>query len=368
MTYRTASFAARFTTLILPLLVLGCGAKVSPALLLPGVAEQEPRWRTISLGDSRLVAREPRAVPSLSELAEAASRKAVKEVGNGLVREDEVWTTIIDLRDPADPRRGAFQGDMAIYPASVVKLCYLVTAFDQMATGRLKRDPVLMADLRVMITESDNKATNAVLDRISNTSFGPNLEPAALESFQWKRGTVSRHMQALDLKALWAANKTYSGDIPLYGRDVQALGKRAGDNFEGSNMMSTDDTATLLYLLWRRAVVSPDACDEMLGFMKRDADSTTHFSDIVPPGVTLFSKDGVASPARHDAAIFDLPEGGAIIVVSFSKVRIPESATERRSAPVIEAVAAHVLAELRGTSGELDEATRDEIPGASIKK
>jgi hypothetical protein len=189
-----------------------------------------------------------------------------------------------------------------------------------------------------------------------------------MESFVQKRQIISRHMRQLGLQDIYAANKTFEQGIPFYGRDEMALGARSGDNYENSNMMTTADTARLLYLIRERAVVSPEACDEMMKHMRRGPKRDgTYFSKIVPEGVSLYSKSGAAGPARHDAGIFELPDGGAIIVVAFSKQRIPRGTRLEDGPPqVIERVAELVLEELRKSSGELDNATRDRVPGQSL--
>jgi beta-lactamase class A len=313
-----------------------------------------------------VVSQEPREAASLTKLAKEASAKAVEEKGAGFVAPEEVWATIIDMRDPRDPRIGSYQGDMPVYPASVVKLCYMVTAFDQIATGRLAYDEGLETDLYNMIVSSSNAATNAVLDRLANTGFGATLSGEAKDSFEHKRRVAARHMRQLGLEGLFPVNKTYDENVPFYGRDVAALGERAGDNYENSNMMTTNDTARLLYLISNGAVVSPEACDEMLEIMRRDEKKeTTAFSKVVPEGGVLFSKSGSAGPCRHDAGIFVLPNGRSVIIVVFSKYRIPENAKSDGTPQVIERVAELVLEEMLKAEGELDNATRDRVPGSS---
>jgi len=333
--------------------------------IVAGCARTEaPIWRTVPVGDSRLVTAEPRESRELEALAEVLVEKAVEERGSGLVKRSEVWVTIIDARDPRDPRMGSYQGDELVYPASVAKLPYLVTAMDLVWTRRLVLDKPLKADLMRMIVDSDNVATNAVLDRISNTGYGPTLGPAAMESFVAKRQLTTRYMESLGFEDIKASNKTFSEEVPFYGRDVASLGDRKGDNYENSNMMSTDDTARLLYLIWNRSVVAPEACDRMLELMLRGEESTTFFSSIVPEGVTLYSKDGYAGPCRHDAGIFVLPDGRPIIVVAFSKFRVPKKISAEPPR-VIERIAELALEELQKTPGELDNASRDRIPGSS---
>lgn len=336
--------------------MLAASPVAAPAQSLETIASAG--WRTISLDDSRRVAAQPRMVASLSGVATRASVAAIEAESRGFVAPEEIWLTVIDARDPHDPRIGSYQGEQSVYPASVIKLCYMAIAFDQLATGRLAVDDGMASDLSLMIGHSDNKATNRVLDRVTNTGFGPSLEGDARESFTHKRGTVNRYFADLGLPSMVASNKTYSGDIPLYGRDVDFLGNRKGDNFENSNMMSTNDTARLLYLIHQRALVSRDASEQMLNLMRRDGDRPkTYLTRELPDGVRAYSKDGSTSINRNDAVIYELPEGGAIIIVAFTK---PRGAT-RDAGPVkvIEHAATMVLQELRATLGSLDQASQE---------
>lgn len=179
-----------------------------------------------------------------------------------------------------------------------------------------------------------------------------------MDSFEHKRLETYRLMQALGLDGLFAINKTYGTGVPLYGREVDTLGQRKGGNYERSNSMTTDDTARLLYLIWRRALVDRQACEEMLDLLKRDGEHPTFFSSVTPAGVTLYSKGGSTDVQRHDAGIFAYPDGGAVIIAAFSNHRAPDG----QYPPVIQRTAELVLERLAAIPGQLDNATRDEDP------
>lgn len=295
----------------------------------------------IPVDQSRTVATEPVEDPELSAIVEAAARQAVETAGNGDVAIEEVWATVIDLRG-ASPRIGSWQGSEPVYPASVVKLCYLVAAHHQVSTGQLAMDAALREDLHAMITVSDNKATNRVLDRLTGTEFGETLSEEEFADFAHRRQEVHRYMSELGLPGLWATNKTFDEDIRLYGRDRQWLGARKGDNFERSNMMTTGETARLLYLIQQRAVVSPEACEEMLALMNRKVQPATIFSEVIPTGATLYSKDGNTDICWHDAGIVELADGGTIIVVVFTKTRHEEGPRPRVAEETCRALVAHL--------------------------
>ncbi len=330
-------------------------AAAMAALLTLWGAGEAPGWRTVPLAESRAVGEEPRSVASLDEIAREAALSAVEEVGEGKVAPEEIWFTILDARDPRDPRIGHYQGDALVYPASVVKMCYMVAAYDQVATGQLRMTPDLLSDIRVMMDVSSNTATSRIFDLLCNTGFGPELEGEALESFEWKKYTVHRYMQALGLEELFAVNKTYAAGVPLYGREFVFLGERVADNYEYSNKMSTNATSRLLYMIWRRALVSPEASEEMLEHMLRgNGRGGSRFLGLLPESATLYSKPGGTPTCRHDAGIIELADGGAIIVSAFSFVR-----TDDTYPPVIQAATEKALEVLLDQPGELDLATAD---------
>ncbi len=312
-------------------------------------------WRAVPVTESRSVGEEPRAVEFLDEIAREAALAAVEEVGEGKVAPEEIWLTVLDARDARDPRLGHYQGEALVYPASVVKTVYMVAAYDQVATGQLEMTPDLFDDIRAMMSVSSNRATSRIFDRLCNTAFGPELEGEALESYEHKKYTVYRYMQELGLDGLFAVNKTYAAGVPLYGREYAFLGARAGDNFEYSNKMTTNDTVRLLHMIWRRALVSPEASEEMLGHMWRgEGRGGSRLRTALPEGATLYSKPGGTATCRHDAGIYELPGGGAIIVAAFSFVR-----TDDTYPPVIETAVQKVLDALLEQPGELDLASGD---------
>lgn len=291
----------------------GCGSKIF---------HEEKRvegWREIPLAESRLVAQEPRPVTFLDDLAADAAKTAIADEGQGHVAPGDIHITVIDCRDPHDPRMGSYRGGEGVYPASTIKMCYMVDAFDQNRLGRVKLDKALWKDLHLMIGISDNNATNRILDRLTNTGFGDDLEGRAWDSFAHKRREVARYFRELGLPGLWPTNHLFDNSIRLYGRDVQWLGPHSGDHYQQSNSMTTDDTARLLYLIWRKAVVDPEACHAMLHLMKRKPNpESAFFPSVIPKGARLYSKPGWTDLEHHDAGIFAFDKKRAVIVVVFT--------------------------------------------------
>ena len=294
-------------------------------------------WRQISIEDSKHELKELRTSKRLEQIAEWSAMGAIREEGRSFVDKGEIYVTVLDARDPHYPQYGSYRGRADVYPASVVKIPYMVTTFDQVETGLIPWDEELRADLQDMIIFSDNVATNAIVDRITGTGYGQRLGGPEWDAFKYKRERVNRYMRSLGLNDIRAMQKTFGGDTPFFGRDPQLLGDKRRDHYDYSNLMTTEDTAKLLYLIWRRAVVSPEACEEMLKLMQRGpgAQEQTTFSDIRPMGAILYSKSGWTNIEQHDAGIFDLGPEGAIIIVVFTinrgnqeKLRVVEKTGE----------------------------------------
>src|SRR3954467_14754304 len=59
------------------------------------------------------------------------------------LKTNEFAATLIDLRDAAKPLTASFRGDEKIYPASVIKLFYLVAIHQWMEEGKATDTPEL---------------------------------------------------------------------------------------------------------------------------------------------------------------------------------------------------------------------------------
>src|SRR2546429_7049674 len=63
---------------------------------------------------------------SLQELVNQAAHTALTKFADKKLTENQLAITLIDLRNPQHPVTASFRGHERIYPASVVKLFYLV--------------------------------------------------------------------------------------------------------------------------------------------------------------------------------------------------------------------------------------------------
>jgi beta-lactamase class A len=278
----------------------------------------------------------PAQSPELQALAEAAAREALRKFAGQRLTEGQLAITIIDLRDPERPARGSFRGEERIYPASVVKLFYLAYAHRLMEDGRLKETDELRRALRDMIVDSSNDATGYVLDVITDTTSGRELEGAEMRKWQQKRDAVNRYYASLGYAGINTNQKTFCEDA--YGREHFSRGAQG----ENRNKLTTNAVARLLAEIATDRAVSPARSAQMRALLRRDfageskdGDDQAHgFTGIALkefPGARLWSKAGWTSTTRHDAAYIELPNGARFVVVTFTE----NQATERDIIPTV---------------------------------
>src|SRR5438045_6959224 len=104
------------------------------------------------------------AQPSLQDLVNRAAKTALERFADKKLQQDQLSITLIDLRDPTRPATASFRGNERVYPASVVKLFYLVAAQRWLEDKKIEQTPELTRAIRDMIVDSSNEATQYVVD------------------------------------------------------------------------------------------------------------------------------------------------------------------------------------------------------------
>jgi predicted amidohydrolase YtcJ len=245
----------------------------------------------------------------------------VQKFGAGGLSAEKIALTIIDLNDREHPLWASHRGKEQTYPASVVKLFYLAAAHHQIATGEPKATSELERALHDMIVDSSNDATHYVVDALTGTTDGPELDERALADWMYKRNAVNRYFASLGYEKINVNQKTWC-EGP-YGRERQGL----GPNFEYRNKLTTDAVARLILQIVRGEATSKEASRSMLRLMHRDPQSTSDDPDdqankfmgkSLPPGSDYYSKAGWTSSTRHDSAYIRLPNGAEYIAVVFT--------------------------------------------------
>lgn len=252
-----------------------------------------------------------------SRLPAAAGPSAIDSFLKDLsVRLDlgKACVSIVDLRGP-EPLRGGWR-DTEIKPtASVIKLNLMAGAWQAAANGvpfsseiRIDKrnwtgtwdpeydgipDPnpplkvgetwTLEKLTEVMIRRSDNVATNTLIDFLGRKNVTDFVQGAGLT------GTHVRHKLSS-------------------GTDVD------DPDATGYNQMPARDAATLLALVARKKLVSPEASEAMYALLAGQLDREL-IAEALPPDAAYAGKTGELSAARNDAAIVRAPGREYVLVV-----------------------------------------------------
>ncbi len=217
----------------------------------------------------------------------------------------------------------SYRGDERIYPASVVKLFYLVAISEWIEKRMSQTSRELERAIRDMIVDSSNDATSLVVDILSGTTSGPELPLGPFETWKMQRNLVNRYFQSLGWEELQTINinqKTW-GDGP-YGRERMFV----GELMDNRNMLTTNATARLLHSIVGGVAVSATQSQAMMGLLKRsltdlssdDENQITGFlGGGLPNNAQLWSKAGWTSKVRHDAAYIEIPGKQPYLLVVF---------------------------------------------------
>lgn len=221
----------------------------------------------------------------------------------------------------------SYRGLERIYPASVVKLFYLVAMHEWLEKGMIQPSAELERAARDMIVDSSNDATSLVVDVLTGTTSGPELPLGPFETWKQQRNLVNRYFQSLGWPELETVNlnqKTWCDGA--YGRERAFL----GELMENRNMLTTEATARLLHSIVGGVTVSSERSQAMMALMKRSLNPSDLAADPenqvtgflgagLPQSAQVWSKAGLTSQVRHDAAYVELPGKQPYLLVVFTE-------------------------------------------------
>ncbi|MFM5890328.1 MAG: serine hydrolase [Dolichospermum sp.] len=252
------------------------------------------------------------------------------------------------------PVRGfTYRGGERIYPASVVKLFYLVAVQEWLEKGMSQITDELNRALTDMIVDSNNDATSLIVDILSGTTSGPVLTPGPFETWKYQRQIVNRYYQSLgweEINAINVCQKTW-GDGP-YGRERAFY----GEMFENRNMLTTDATARLLHSIVGGVAVSSGRSQGMMNLLKRSLNGQELSANVeedqvigflgggLPENGQIWSKAGWTSTVRHDAAYIELPNQRPYLLVVFTEGK--EQGKSREILPFVSRKIAEAVSKL----------------------
>ncbi|MBD2435643.1 serine hydrolase [Nostoc sp. FACHB-110] len=252
------------------------------------------------------------------------------------------------------PVRGfTYRGVERIYPASVVKLFYLVAVHEWLEKGMIQASKELERALGDMIVDSSNDATSLIVDILTGTTSGPELPPGPFETWKQQRHIVNRYYQSLgwdEMETINVCQKTW-GDGP-YGRERAFY----GEMFENRNMLTTNAIARLLHSIVGGVAVASGRSQSMMNILKRSINPEDLPKDVeedqitgflgggLPQNSQIWSKAGWTSQVRHDAAYIEIPNQRPYLLIVFTEGKA--NAKSREILPFVSQSIAQAISQL----------------------
>ena len=196
-----------------------------------------------------------------------------------------------------------------IYPASIVKLVYGLAAYSWIETQKILLSQEISDAVNKMLFYSSNDATSFLIDLLTGTTSGPCIEGDPWENWKYQRSVINDWLKALNWNELYEINccqKTWE-DGP-FGREKEFYGAKN----KNRNMMTTDATARILEEIMIKLDYQKDNLN-LRSFLKRNLNKNFlqreplnqvdgFLGAGLPENINFWSKAGLMSQARHDAA------------------------------------------------------------------
>jgi sterol desaturase/sphingolipid hydroxylase (fatty acid hydroxylase superfamily) len=226
---------------------------------------------------------------------------------------DRMHVTVLLQDRHGQWRRGAVEGDRLAYPASSVKLGFLVGAV-HWCHEQGKAPDCLDEFVRPMIVDSDNVATGEVVDRISGA---PNAPATGNDAEAWieRRRYTER---VLESAGLLGSQRLFTKTYPTNSGDEPSELERLAWQRLGRNAMTTD-LASALILNVVMGTLEPQATDYMRSLLRRPAFSGhSSLGGGLPPGSVHENKVGSAFDTLQDVMYAELPNGQRLVISAFT--------------------------------------------------
>ncbi|XGV95034.1 MAG: serine hydrolase [Leptolyngbya sp. BL-A-14] len=294
---------------------------VQPSLQAPTAAAVMPK-QTI---DELVYNVKPEAPPQHSESLQAIVDGAVALAASKSLDTKPLSITLIDLKGNTI---AGYQQGTPRYPASVVKLFWLVVCEAQIENSILQLDAALSADLTAMIVHSDNDAASRIFDRITQTTSGSPLSGADYDAWLKKRLRINQFFRAAGYEGLSISQKNYPiYSLKLDGPDGRELQMRDEQQQPIRSLITSDQAARLMAEIYAGKAISASRSQEMMALLTRDLNPESwkkepdnsiagFLGESLPTDVRFASKVGMTTKVRHEVAFIESKDGSVAYILA----------------------------------------------------
>jgi beta-lactamase class A len=232
-------------------------------------------------------------------------------------------------------RHIGYREDELFPTASVIKLPLLVTLYEDAIAGRIDLservtyredtkvagsgvlqylddglDPTLRDLSVLMMSVSDNTATDLLFDRVGKARIEATMDRLGLSSVRAPFDIREMLMELVDM------DHSQPGGYEELRRLLRISAGSGGRSMipEQADRTTPADMCRLLELIESRAILDPEACTSIIELLKR-IQSATRIPGLLPKGTVVAHKTGSYRRLRNDVGIVYAPNGPYVVAL-----------------------------------------------------
>ncbi|HAX80606.1 MAG TPA: hypothetical protein DCY88_33415 [Cyanobacteria bacterium UBA11372] len=238
---------------------------------------------------------------------------------------DQLSITLINVKSG---EVAGYQQQELRFPASVLKMFWMVYVYGGLAEGILPNEAGFNVDLFRMIQQSSNDSASRIIDAVTGTKSGEKLSDEEYQNWKRRRMFLTEFFRKAAYNGIILSQKTLSTADRPKGRD----GQMWDDPQEPiRNKISSEHAARLMYEIVKGEAISPEFSQKMLTWLARDLspegkEDTTRFGGFnpikgffgepLPENIDFASKAGWTSSGRHEVAFVKTRDGKTAYILS----------------------------------------------------
>ncbi|WP_158976055.1 serine hydrolase [Cellulophaga sp. L1A9] len=213
-----------------------------------------------------------------------------------LIAEKKMAVGVVDLSNPGNTRFARINGNHMMYAASLPKIAILLAAMDAIEKGQLKETKEVKADMRLMISKSNNQASTRMIDRVGYKKIEDVMTDPKYAFYDEHKGG-----------GLWVG-KRYGGGGDTNREPLKNL----------SHAATVTQVCRYYYLLANGKLVNENRSKQMLAIMENPDlhHKFVNTLDQIAPDARLFRKSGSWRTFHSDSILVwgDDPDRRYILV------------------------------------------------------
>jgi beta-lactamase class A len=200
-----------------------------------------------------------------------------------LIKQKKMAVGIVDLRNVNQPKFARINGNHMMYAASLPKIAVLLAAMDAIEKGELEETDEVKADMRLMISKSNNAASTRMIDRVGYEKLEAVMTDPKYGFYDEEKGG-----------GLWVG-KRYGGGGDTNREPLKNL----------SHAASVTQVCRYYYMLANGELVSRKRSEQMLEIMENPDLHHKFISvlDKIAPNASVYRKSGSWKTYHSDSVL-----------------------------------------------------------------